>query len=282
MGNRYTYSQTFEEWCLKNNRQDILDLWDYDLNDVLPSEIPYGTKKRYYFKCPNGIHESETRRILDIVEKPDHKIICKKCGGHGLIHKIEDLTGRVFGELIVIEYDVETSKEKKCSYWFCKCSCGNIISASRSKLMSGKKLTCRGSIGHKRSKAEIQKTEDLRRTPEYYQFRKGVIKKDQGKCIISGETQNIEIHHIYSFALYPSFRFDINCGVCIGAKYHSTAFEGSFHNVYGRYNNTPEQFEEYVNMKRRELGIMEHFDVYEYMNDIYSDNLEIDDMMLDY
>ena len=282
MGNRYTCSQTFEEWCLENNRQDILDLWDYDKNDKLPSEVPRGTKTKYYFKCQNGIHESESRKLSMITESPDHKVICKQCGGYCGPHKIKNLVGQTFGELTIIKYDEEKSKEKKYSYWICECSCGNIISASRSKLMSGKKLTCRGSIGHKRSKAEIQKTEDLRKTPEYYQFRKGVIEKDHGKCIISGETQNIEIHHIYPFALYPNFRFDINCGVCIGAKYHSTAFDDSFHNVYGRYGNTPEQFEEYVNMKRRELGIMEPFDVYEYMNDIYSDNLEIDDTMLDY
>lgn len=279
MGNKYTYKQTFEEWCLSNNRHDILDLWDYEKNDKLPSEIPYGTKQKYYFKCPNGIHESELRRILNIVDRPDHKLICKECE----YNNPKDMTGQVFGELTVIGYDEEKSNNSnRMPYYFCQCSCGQVISSSIYKLTSGKKLTCRGSIGHRRPKAEIQKTEDLRKTPEYYQFRKGVIEKDRGRCIISGETQNLEVHHIYSFALYPNTRFDINCGVCIGAKYHSTAFEGSFHNVYGRYNNTPEQFEEYVNTKRRELGIMEHFDVYEYMNQYDSDTLEIDETMLDF
>ena len=37
MGNRYTCKQTFEEWCLENNRKDVLDLCDYEKNDVLPS-----------------------------------------------------------------------------------------------------------------------------------------------------------------------------------------------------------------------------------------------------
>ena len=93
---------------------------------------------------------------------------------------------------------------------------------------------------------------------------------------------NPEVHHIYPFAIYPDKRFDVNCSVCISSEFHSVCCQGSFHNIYSVYNNTPEQFEEYVNMKRRELGIMEYFDVYEYMNDIYSDNLEIDDTMLDY
>ena len=48
MGNKYYY-KTFEEWCLENNRQDILDLWDYDKNNKSPSEVPAGTKIKYFF-----------------------------------------------------------------------------------------------------------------------------------------------------------------------------------------------------------------------------------------
>ena len=51
--------------------------------------------------------------------------------------------------------------------------------------------------------------------------------------------------------------------------------------MYGMVGNTPEQFETYVNMKRAELGITEHFDVYKYMNPYDADDMEIDDTMLD-
>jgi len=43
---------TFEQWCLDNNRLDILNRWDYELNKCKPSKIGYSTKKKYYFKCP--------------------------------------------------------------------------------------------------------------------------------------------------------------------------------------------------------------------------------------
>lgn len=36
-----------------------------------------------------------------------------------------DLTGQRFGRLVVISLNEEVSKQKKCSYWNCKCDCGN-------------------------------------------------------------------------------------------------------------------------------------------------------------
>lgn len=38
--------------------------------------------------------------------------------------KFKDLTNQKFGELTVLEKDVKLSKEKKKTYWKCKCSCG--------------------------------------------------------------------------------------------------------------------------------------------------------------
>ena len=273
MGNRYTCKQTFEEWCLENNRKDILDLWDYEKNDVLPSQVPSGTKKKYFFKCHNGIHESELKRILSITDKHDHRIICKQCESEGL-YKM-DLSNQVFGELTVLYKDKERSNNKSnIDYWVCKCTCGNIISVDTYKLRDGKKTIC-GKMGKHKSTKEP----NPRYTPEYQQYRIGVIAKDHCKCIITGERAiNPEVHHIYPYALYPTERFNIDCGVCISKEYHSTSYPGSFHSIYGVYNNTPEQFQDYVNMKRKELGIEEYFDVYEYMNNYDSDCLEIDDL----
>lgn len=38
--------------------------------------------------------------------------------------KFIDLSGQQFGEITVLEKDIELSKEKKKIYWKCKCSCG--------------------------------------------------------------------------------------------------------------------------------------------------------------
>jgi len=71
--------KSFEEWCIKNNRQDILDLWDYELNDCKPSDITYGTNEKYYFKCPQGIHESELKKINSFTIGRAISLNCNKC-----------------------------------------------------------------------------------------------------------------------------------------------------------------------------------------------------------
>lgn len=121
----------------------------------------------------------------------------------------------------------------------------------------------------------------LRNSSIYSLFKDAVIKKDCGKCIVCGSTQNIQVHHLYPFSIFIADRFNENNGVCVCRNHHSTAVQGSFHSIFGTHNNTPEQFEYYVNEKRQELGIKEPFDVYKYMNPYDADDMEIDDSMLD-
>ena len=68
---------------------------------------------------------------------------CKRVELVGQSHFI-DLQGQIFGELYVIERDFEhpqTSK-KPVTYWKCQCSCGNIISVSRTHLISRNQSSC--------------------------------------------------------------------------------------------------------------------------------------------
>jgi len=73
-------SKSFEQWCLENNYQDILDRWDYELNNCKPSEVCYrSSKNKYYFKCPIGIHKSELKRISDFTIKQGKSLNCDQC-----------------------------------------------------------------------------------------------------------------------------------------------------------------------------------------------------------
>ena len=83
---------TFEQWCKDNKREDILDRWDNELNNCLPSEIMYMSNNKYYFKCPKGIHESQTFTICDLHKSKYPLMKCKKCNSFAQ-HIISD-----FGE----------------------------------------------------------------------------------------------------------------------------------------------------------------------------------------
>lgn len=75
-------SKTFFDWCLENKKEDVLDLWDYKLNDKTPKEINYSSNKKYYFKCPNGLHSSELYIVGNITHK-NLLITCRKCNSFG-------------------------------------------------------------------------------------------------------------------------------------------------------------------------------------------------------
>jgi hypothetical protein len=71
-------SKSFEQWCVENNHQDLLDKWDYELNDCKPSEILYGTANKYHFKCSEGLHESELKSISSYTNEKSN-MLCNQC-----------------------------------------------------------------------------------------------------------------------------------------------------------------------------------------------------------
>lgn len=71
--------KSFEQWCIDNNRQDVLDRWDYELNNKIPIETHSGSHNKYYFKCPRGLHKSESKRIKSFTNGQEGSMDCKKC-----------------------------------------------------------------------------------------------------------------------------------------------------------------------------------------------------------
>lgn len=45
--NKLKKGTSFEQWCIDNSRQDLLDRWDYELNEYKPNEVSKGTTKKY-------------------------------------------------------------------------------------------------------------------------------------------------------------------------------------------------------------------------------------------
>lgn len=71
--------QTFYDWCIENNRQDILDLWDYELNVKTPKDIGSRSNSKFWFKCPRGLHDSELQVVSAFYVTPTMNVYCNSC-----------------------------------------------------------------------------------------------------------------------------------------------------------------------------------------------------------
>ena len=72
-------SMSFYKWCVENNKTNILNRWDFQLNKYKPSEVCYNSSKKYYFKCQNKIHKSELHWITSLISGNKSDIKCIKC-----------------------------------------------------------------------------------------------------------------------------------------------------------------------------------------------------------
>ena len=66
----------------------------------------------------------------------------------------DDLRGKQFGELTVIEPDNSQSRHSK--HWICKCSCGKTVSVERKHLLDGTTKSC----GHGKRQSGLDHYED--------------------------------------------------------------------------------------------------------------------------
>lgn len=41
----------FESWCKNNHKEELLEEWDREANNILPTEVSYGSSKQIWWKC---------------------------------------------------------------------------------------------------------------------------------------------------------------------------------------------------------------------------------------
>lgn len=94
-----------------------------------------------------------------------------------------------------------------------------------------------------RSLSEENRLED-RNSNLSKEWRLRVFKRDNYKCFICNSNKEIQAHHLDGFNWCKEKRYDVTNGVCLCQKHHL-----NFHSIYGKGNNTKEQFEEFINNK---------------------------------
>lgn len=166
-----------------------------------------------------------------------------------------DYSGQVFGRLKVV-----SKFEKGMGRWYylCVCSCSKECVVAGGELRRGTTKSCgclkyemlvaRGRTlgGDKNPNWKGGGCEDERTRIDYKNWRLSVLSRDGNICQICGDDQELEAHHLKSFADNSGHRLDLDNGVCLCHTCHIV-----FHLDYGYGDNTPEQYASF----KRGLGV---------------------------
>lgn len=86
-----------------------------------------------------------------------------------------------------------------------------------------------------------------RNTPEYFEWKESVLKRDNYTCQCCGFKENLQAHHIENYADNVDLRTDVSNGITLCEGCHAIYSMGSFHNIFGTRHNTRKQLELYLN-----------------------------------
>lgn len=82
-----TNNNSFEDFCLENGFENILNRWDYDKNDLNPSEVSRTSSRFFWFLCENGFHESEKKNLSNFtMRKMEGFMSCVMCNSLGHVY----------------------------------------------------------------------------------------------------------------------------------------------------------------------------------------------------
>lgn len=247
-----------------------LDVWSCE-NDLTAYDYTPGRSDVVKWKCNNGIHDDYNRNIKSSVAMNFECPHCKSHSSHPNTWNRLKLEGKKFGELSVVSF---YNTDKYGTLWNCKCSCGTDSIVRGCDLTSGKVVTCGNRsihrIGENNSNwrnGVTEKNYSERHSNEYLEWRKKVFAKDYYTCQCCGMScSNLQAHHLNSFANFPLLRVDIENGITLCDNCHDVKKNGSLHNVFGCIDITPEQLEEYINIRREMLGVPILFSIKSYLN----------------
>ncbi len=159
----------------------------------------------------------------------------------------QSYVGQTFNHWTVLEIIKRDSQT-----WLCRCSCGVEKRVSQTAILIGtsKSCGCQRPVGDQvynwnpnLTDEERQERRDFR---GYDEWHRGVLKRDNYTCQVSGERGGrLAVHHLYSWASHKELRVDPTNGITMKENLHNL-----FHRLYGKGKNTPEQYHEFVRVYR--------------------------------
>lgn len=249
-----------------------------DKNTKDPFGILKGSEQKIWIKCINDNTHPDYEQVCNTFCKG---IGCPYCTGHKVC--LTNSLGYLYPESLKYwsdknnktPYDYTCGSNYK-AWWKCPDNkhedfqrkiCASIGYDFRCKKCSDAKVDHSGPNNHFWKGGITPKNKCARKTSEYFKWRTNVFEKDDFTCQCCGQRGGkLQAHHLRSFSKYKELRYDIDNGITLCFDHHDTTIKGSFHNTYGTSNNTTEQLEEYINNKRKELGINISFSINEYKN----------------
>lgn len=272
-GQRCSYcagKKVLKEESLGSLYPDAVKYWS-DMNEKTAYDYLTSSSQKVYWKCPNGVHDDFLRIVQNSVR---YNFSCNDCTNMALAengaNNREDLTGQVFGDLIVKGF---AYTKRNRAYWTCDCACGkkNVVKQGYG-LRAGRITSCGDRSLHNKGgsnpnwKGGIADEHNLlRSTKEYKDWRNKSYKKDFYTCQCCGQHGGLlSAHHILDFATYVDLRLAVENSITMCDMCHDTRNDGSLHNLYGTIGVAPEELEEYINNRRKELGIPIPFSIDSY------------------
>lgn len=212
-----------------------------NIEDVSP-----GSAKRVLVKCPS-CEETRTARYEQI-SKTGHTL-CQRCA------QMIDIAGMKFGRFIAIKPDA--CRNGTNSYWICECECGTIKSVRTTRLINGYTVSCGCYMKETKSgpnsyfwNHDLTDEERIIRRgyPEYAQWVKGVMERDNWTCQCCGQYGGtIDAHHLYSYRQYPEHQTNVDNGITLCRRHHK-----EFHDWMGgtRVPCTPQDFYNWLESRK--------------------------------
>lgn len=147
------------------------------------------------------------------------------------------------------------------------CSCGTKSKVRLKDFRNGTR--CKACLKHELSRLRMgrgnpawkeQKTWQERqkdRSFEVYKaWRKSIYKRDNYTCQVCGAKNDLQCHHLESYAANEEIRTATNNGITLCKKCHK-----EFHNTFGRKNNNAEQFKSFALSKKSKVIIPNPYQV---------------------